>query len=66
MVLINNTLFFILIKSTGNKIGDTGATSLSRALKSNTTLSQLNLGCEYKRSNTCKMMYLPCLEAKAR
>ena len=34
---------FILIKSTVSSIGDTGATSLSEALKSNTTLTQLKL-----------------------
>ena len=38
--------------STDNEIGDTGATSLSDALKSNTTLAQLNLSCKSKRSNT--------------
>lgn len=36
--------YFIL---TVNKIGETGATSLSEALKSNATLAELNLGCEY-------------------
>ena len=46
--------FFILIESTGNMIGDTGATSLSDALKSNTTLTELNLFGEYKRNNTHK------------
>ena len=49
---INKPLFSILIKSTGNKIGDTGATSLSEALKSNTTLTQLDLSREDKRNNT--------------
>ena len=38
--------------STGNKIGDNGATSLSNVLKSNTTLKKLNMSCEDKRSNT--------------
>ena len=39
-----STLFFsIPIKSTGNKIGETGAKSLSDALKSNTTLTKLYL-----------------------
>ena len=38
--------------STDNEIGDTGATSLSDALKSNTTLTQINLECEDKRNNT--------------
>ena len=49
---INNTLFAVLIKSTGNDIGERGATSLSDALKSNTTLTQLCLCCEDKRINT--------------
>ena len=48
---INNPLFSILIKSTGNKIGETGAASLSDALKSNTTLAKLDLSREYKRNN---------------
>ena len=52
MASINNPLFFILIRSTGNKIGDKGATSLSDALKSNTTLMELDLRCGYKRNNT--------------
>ena len=52
MAPINKPLFFILIKSTENKIGERGATSLSDALKSNTTLVELNLKCEYKRNNT--------------
>ena len=43
---------FILIKSTDSKIGDTGATSLSDALRLNTTLTQLDLSCEDKRNNT--------------
>ena len=51
MVSVNNSLFSILIKSTVNDIGDTGATSLSDALKSNTTLTKLNLYCEHKRTN---------------
>ena len=49
---INNPLFSILIKTTVNKIGDTGIASLSDALKSNTTLSGLDLGSEHKRNNT--------------
>ena len=31
---------------TDNEIGDEGAKSMSEALKSNTTLTSLNLGCE--------------------
>ena len=46
--------FFILIISTGNKIRDTGATSLSEVLKSNTTLTKLHLSCEDKRKKTHK------------
>ena len=34
---------FVIINSTGNSIEETGATSLSYALKSNTTLTQLDL-----------------------
>ena len=44
----------ILIISTGNKIGETGAASLSESLKSNTTLTKLNLSCEDKRKKTHK------------
>ena len=51
---INKSLFSILITSTGNDIGDTGAKSLSEALKSNTTLAALNLRSEYKRKKTHK------------
>ena len=40
------------MKTTVNKIGDTGATSLSDALKSNTTLTQLDIKSEDKRNNT--------------
>ena len=43
---INNPLFSILIKLSVNKIGSTGATSLSDALKSNTTLITLDLSGE--------------------
>ena len=43
-----------LITSTGNEFGDTGATSLSDALKSNTTLTTLNLSGEDKRKKTHK------------
>ena len=41
--------FSFLILSTGNNIGDTGVSSLSESLKSNTTLNTLNLGSEDKR-----------------
>ena len=52
MVPINYCLFFCFYQSTGNKIGDTGAASLSDALKSNTALTQLDLESEYKSNNT--------------
>ena len=39
----NKSLVSFLIVSTANSIGDTGATSLSESLKSNTTLVELNL-----------------------
>ena len=45
---------FFLFISTDNEIGDTGAASLSEALKSNTTLTELDLRCEDKRKNTHK------------
>ena len=51
---INNSLFSIFITSTVNNIGDTGTTSLSEALKSNTTLTELNLSGEDKRKKTHK------------
>ena len=51
MASINNPHFFIPIKSTDNSIGDTGASSLSDALKSNKTLTQLYLRREHKRNN---------------
>ena len=43
---------FILIKSTDNEIGERGTTSLSEALKSNTTLTKLDLDSEYKTNGT--------------
>ncbi len=33
-------------KWTGNKIGDSGASKISEALKVNTTLTELNLSCD--------------------
>ena len=42
----------LFIKSTDDYIGDTGTTSLSDALKTNTTLTQLDLKGEDKRNNT--------------
>ena len=52
MASINNQLFSFFVKSTDNSIGETGATSLSEALKSNTTLKVLHIGGEDKRNNT--------------
>ena len=46
---ISNSLFSILITSTDNKIRDKGAKSLSKALKSNTTLTELGLCCEKQK-----------------
>ena len=48
----NNNIIFLLFQSIGNKIGKEGATSLSEALKSNPTLTQLDLGGTHKRNNT--------------
>ena len=42
--------FPFLFTSTDNNIGGTGATSLSELLKSNTTLTELNLSGEDKRN----------------
>ena len=52
MKSVNNPLFSILIKSIDNDIRNGGGTSLSDALKSNTTLTELNLYGEHKRNNT--------------
>ena len=41
--------FLFLFTSTVNNIGDTGVASLSVALKTNTTLTTLNLRCQDKR-----------------
>ena len=49
---INNSLFSFLFTSTDNNIGDTGAASLIKALKSNTTLTEFNLGCKDQRKHT--------------
>ena len=49
---VNKPLFSFLIKWTDNRICDTGATSLSDALKSNTTLTDLDLGREHKIEQT--------------
>ena len=46
--------FSILITSIVNNIGDAGASSLSEALKSNTTLTELDLRSEDKRKKTHK------------
>ena len=49
MTSINNPLFSFISVSTDSKIGDKGATSLSESLKSNTTLTELDLFCEDRR-----------------
>ena len=54
MTSINNSLFSFLSTSTGNEIRDTGATSLSESLKSNTSLTELNLSGEDKGKKTHK------------
>ena len=46
--------FPFIITSTGNKVGDTGVASLSEALKSNTTLTELNLSGQDKRKQIHK------------
>ena len=46
---INKLLFFLHLTLTDSSIGYTNATSLSEPLKSNTTLTQLNLSGEDKR-----------------
>ena len=45
-----NHSFLFLVKSTENDIGVTGASSLSDALKSNTTLTQFNLESKHKKT----------------
>ena len=47
---LTNHSFLFLFTSTDNNIGGTGATSLSELLKSNTTLTELNLSGEDKRN----------------
>ena len=51
---IHNGSLFLSLGMNRNKIGDTGAKSLSEALKSNTTLTKLNLYSENKRKKTHK------------
>ena len=41
-----------LVILTGNNIEERGVKALSKALKSNTTLTELNLGSEDKRKHT--------------
>ena len=54
MASINITLVLFLFVSSGNQIEDTGTTSLSEALKSNTTLTRLEMEGEDKRKKTHK------------
>ena len=49
---IHYSFFLFLFTSTDNKIEERGATSLSEALKSNTTLTELNLWGEDKMKKT--------------
>ena len=51
---INNSLFSFLFISTVNKVGETGATSLSEALKLNTALTKLNMGSNTKERRHTK------------
>ena len=44
-----NHFFSIIITTIDNHIGDIGTTSLSEALKLNTTLTKLNMFCGYER-----------------
>ena len=53
MVLNTQPLPF-LITLTDSQIGDIGVTSLSEALKSNTTITELDLMSEDKRKKTPK------------
>ena len=52
MEYINNPLLSVDLMKIGNFIGDTGATSLSNALRSNTTLTELDLSCEHEINST--------------
>ena len=47
-IIVTHCAFY----ETGNWIGDEGATSLSEALKVNTTLTCINLCCKYKKNCT--------------
>ena len=49
-----NHSFPFLVTSIGNNIGDTGAISLGKSLKSNKTLTELNLTCDNKRKRHTK------------
>ena len=57
MASINNLLFSVHIKSTDNDIGERGVASLSDALKSNTTLIELNLWSEHKKKQHTENIY---------
>ena len=62
MASINKQIFSVPIKSTGNKIGERGAKSMSEALKVNTTLTKLDLTSEHiemqTSSNNCSFFNL--------
>ena len=58
MTSINNHSLPFSLNQSGNSIGDTGTTSLSDALKSNTTLTQLNLGSNLKKKKTTQTPFI--------
>ena len=53
-MILNMQPLPFLITSTDSSIGDIGVTSLSEALKSNTTITELDLMSEDKRKKTPK------------
>ena len=44
--------FLLMSKTTENELDERGATSLSDALKTNTTLTKLKMTCEQKKQDT--------------
>ena len=53
---INNSLIFIALIVTETDIGGGGASPLSDALKSNTTLTKLGLDCEHNKKSIQVML----------
>ena len=49
---------FVSMSPTGNNIGNGKATSMSEALKTNTTLTKLDLGCKHKRNKTLIFIFI--------